>query len=179
MVFFCCQLFSSRTGQFVVARFAIVFGYAPRRLDPTLCLKSIKSGIERTLFDTQDIFRHLLDPVRDRQPMSCIVLERFKDQHVERSVNEVGFLFCHKGLVDLDSLGERIVHFFPRLSRGECRRVGCTDLVEAARPRRACIMSQAPGASTSTTAAVSLSQDRFVKLVPTVQIVQVYRVLRR
>jgi hypothetical protein len=39
--------------------------------------------------------------------MPGIMLERFQDQHVERSVNKVGFLFGHKSVAHLDSLGER------------------------------------------------------------------------
>src|SRR6266478_4025240 len=53
------------------------------------------------------------------------MLERFQDQHVERSVNEVRFLFRHKNLSSLDSLGVRLFNLFPRLSRGDCARYHC------------------------------------------------------
>jgi len=44
----------------------------------------------------QNIFRYLLDPIGNGKPVPRIVLECFQDQHVERSVNEVWFLFRHK-----------------------------------------------------------------------------------
>jgi hypothetical protein len=44
----------------------------------------------------QNVFRHLLDPIRDRQSVPRIMLERFQDQHVERAVDKVWFLFRHK-----------------------------------------------------------------------------------
>jgi hypothetical protein len=113
MFLFGRELLASGGRQFVIARLAIVVRYSPFSFDPPLRFQTIERGVKRTLFDTQNIFRYLLDPVRYRQPMSCIVLERFEDQHVERSVNEVGFRFRHKGLVDLDSLGEKTVQSFP------------------------------------------------------------------
>ena len=112
MLLFRRELFAAGRGQFVIARFAIVVGHAPFRLDPALRFQSVKRRIKRTLLDVQNIFRHLLDPVRDSEAVSRIVLERFQDQHVERAVNKVWFFFCHN-VFDLDSLGEWIVQLFP------------------------------------------------------------------
>ena len=89
-------LFAARRGQFVVARPAIVIGHAPLRLDPTLRFQTIERGIKRTLFNVQNILRHLLNAIGDREPVPRIMLERLQDQHVERAVNEVRFLFRHK-----------------------------------------------------------------------------------
>jgi hypothetical protein len=96
MRFFGGELLAARRSQFVIARFAIVVGDAPFRLDQTLGFQSVERGIELALLNVQNIFRHLMNPIRNREAVPRIVLERFKDQHIQRAVNEVGFLLGHK-----------------------------------------------------------------------------------
>src|SRR5439155_11373313 len=75
--------------------------------------------IKRTLFDVQNVFRHLVDAIGNREAVPRIMLERFQDQHIERSVNEVWFLPGHNCLFYLDSLGEELFNLSPRLSSEE------------------------------------------------------------
>ncbi len=119
MLLFRGQLFAAGRGQFVIARFAIVIGDAPLGFDPALRFQAIKRGIKRSLFNMQDVLRHLLYPIGDGEAVPRIVLERFQDQHVERAVNEVRFFLGHTLFCYLDSLGEQLFNHLPRLSRGD------------------------------------------------------------
>ena len=96
MSFSRCELFASGRGQFVITGFAIVIGHAPFRRDPPLSFQTVKGGIKRSLLDVQNVLRHLLDPIGDGEAVPGIMLERFQDQHVECSVDEVRFFFRHK-----------------------------------------------------------------------------------
>jgi hypothetical protein len=77
MLFFRHQLLAPRRRQFVVARPPFAIGHAPLRLDPTLRFQTIERGIKRPLLDTQNVFRHLLNSIRDGQAVSWILLQRF------------------------------------------------------------------------------------------------------
>ena len=96
MLLFRGELLATSGRQSVLPRLAIVIGHAPFCLDPSLCFQPIKRRIKRTLLNAQNVFRHLLDPIGDRESVPRIVLERFQDQHFERSVNQIGFLSGHK-----------------------------------------------------------------------------------
>src|SRR5438477_7179526 len=95
MLLFSRKLFPSGRSQFVIARFAIVIRSAPLGLDPALCFQTIKRRIKRTLLDTQNVFRYLVNPISNGQPMPRLVLQCFQDQHVERAVNEIWFVLGH------------------------------------------------------------------------------------
>src|SRR5262249_8065474 len=108
MLLFRRELLSSGGSQFVVASFSIAIGDTPFGFDPPLCLQTIKSRVEGTLLHAQNFVRHLLNAVRNGEPVPRVMLERFQDQHVERAVNEIWFFSGH-GRVCLDSLDETIM----------------------------------------------------------------------
>src|SRR5205814_10204325 len=117
MALFGLELHSAGGGQLIGARLSVTIGNAPSGFDPALGLEAIKSWIKRSLLDVKDVFRHLMDPVGNRQTVPRIMLKRFQDQHVERAINEIWFLFGHRQ-IRLDCLGET------SLNRSEERRVG-------------------------------------------------------
>src|SRR4030095_7505234 len=96
MFLFGRKLLPSGGGQFVIARLAIVVLHAPLCLDQSVRFQSVKRWIKRSLLDVQNVFRHLMDPVRDSESMSRVVLERFQNHDLERSANEIGFFLGPK-----------------------------------------------------------------------------------
>src|SRR5215831_16578783 len=95
MLLFRLKLLSPCSSKSVVTRFPIVIRKAPFCFDPALGLQSVECRIKGALLDVENLFRHLLNSVRNREAMPWIMLEGFEDQHVEGAVNEVRFFFGH------------------------------------------------------------------------------------
>src|SRR5207248_11731793 len=72
---FRCKLFASGRGQFVITVFTIVIRHAPLCRDPPLSFQAVKGGIKRSLLDTQNVLRHLLDPIGNGQAVARFVLQ--------------------------------------------------------------------------------------------------------
>src|SRR5438128_9741372 len=64
------QLLSASGSQAVILRFTIVLRSAPEGRDPAAIFESMQRGIERSMFDLQNIFRTALDRMCDRVTMS-------------------------------------------------------------------------------------------------------------
>src|SRR5262249_35199981 len=108
MLLLCRELLSSGGSQFIIASLSIAIGDTPFCSDPALGLETIKGRVEGTLLHAQNFLRHLLNAVRNGEPVPRIMLERLQDQHVEGAVNEIWFFSGH-GRVCLDSLDETTI----------------------------------------------------------------------
>src|SRR5262245_48348884 len=67
----------------------------PLRLQPSASLEAVKSRIERSLLDLQDIFRDLLQPLRNGVAVERRERHHLQDQHVERALEKIGFRCRH------------------------------------------------------------------------------------
>src|ERR1700723_417189 len=85
------QLFPARRGQRVVARPPFRLRFLPLRLHPPLQQQTLQSGIQRSLFDRQQIVGETLDGQRDPVAVQRRARKRLQDQHVQRSGHQVGF----------------------------------------------------------------------------------------
>jgi hypothetical protein len=92
------QPFPPRRRQLVKPGLAVLFGYTPFRPDQALRLKPVQRRIERPLLDAEDVGRDQVDAIRNGQPVSRLVLQGAQDQHVERSVDQVGLFLGHEQL---------------------------------------------------------------------------------
>ena len=68
------------------------FAFGPLGLDPTLLLEAMQSGVERALLHLEDFAGKLLNPLGDGPSVEGFEKERFEDQEVEGSLNEVAWL---------------------------------------------------------------------------------------
>jgi hypothetical protein len=73
----------------IVAGAAIVFGRPPERSDPAAILEPVEGGIERPVLDLQHVLGAMFDGLRDGVPVCRPECERFEDQHVERSLQQL------------------------------------------------------------------------------------------
>src|SRR6185369_11244112 len=89
---FAAEFLFSSDGQGIVFGATVVFGFAPLGADPTLLLEAVESGIERTLLDLEDLFRHYLDALRDGPAVHGLLGDHAHDEEVEGSLDEVGGL---------------------------------------------------------------------------------------
>src|SRR5205814_531641 len=84
---------ASARGQLIELRAAVVVGKSPVALDPSLVLEAMESEIERAVFHGERVVRRCLDPAGDAVAVARTPRERFEDQRVERSAQDlVGFL---------------------------------------------------------------------------------------
>src|SRR5262249_38193337 len=65
VLLFNVQLFAAGGCEFVKAGAAVVFRYAPLRLDPLFLLKTVEGGIERPFFNFEHLLGHLHDALAD------------------------------------------------------------------------------------------------------------------
>lgn len=79
----------SRPGEAVELRAAVLLRNAPGGFDETLIFEAVKRGVQRSLLYLKDFTRQLPDPPGDRPPMQRLAANRFEDQQVERSLNQV------------------------------------------------------------------------------------------
>jgi hypothetical protein len=77
--------------QTVVLRFAVIFRGAPERSNPAAILQAMQGGIEKTVFDLQDILRPSLDGMRYGVSVGRAQNQRPEDQHVQRSLEHFAF----------------------------------------------------------------------------------------
>jgi hypothetical protein len=88
-------LFKLRTawgGESVELGLATGFAFSPLRLDPSLLLKTMQGGVERTLLYLENFAGDLLNPLGDGPSMQRFEKERFEDEEVEGSLNEIAWL---------------------------------------------------------------------------------------
>ena len=68
------------------------FAFGPFGSDPSLLLETVESGIERALLDLEDFAGKLLNPLGDGPAVKGFEKERFEDEEVEGSLNEIAWL---------------------------------------------------------------------------------------
>src|SRR5688572_7644779 len=97
---FALELLSSRPGQAVVLRVAVVFGEAPLRVNPPLHFEPVQRRIKGAFLDTQHVLRYLLDPPGDREPMIGRGREDAQNQQWQRALDKLtGTGFSHRCLM--------------------------------------------------------------------------------
>src|SRR5580704_7174124 len=77
------KLFSSRLGQTVVFRAAIVFGLTPERRNPALFFHAVQGREQRAGFHVKGPAGDLLHSTRNSQTMQFTSNQRFQDQQVQ------------------------------------------------------------------------------------------------
>src|SRR5688572_7840259 len=81
---------SSRCGQRVESRRAILCRRTPLAFDPPLLLESLEGGVERSLSNTQQVLGLLLDGLAERPSVHWTATQRLQDQQVEGAAKQVG-----------------------------------------------------------------------------------------
>src|SRR5690242_14958040 len=89
-IFFDSQLSATLGGERVEARLAVLLGQAPFGFEPALLLHSVQSGVERALFDAQEIAGHPLHVRGDRVPVQPFARgQGLQDEQGQRALQDV------------------------------------------------------------------------------------------
>jgi hypothetical protein len=92
---FDAKLLAARGGELVVARASAVLGHAPRCREPPAPLHADERGVQRPLRDEEDVFRHLLNALRDTPAMHRLERQRLENHHLEGALQQFPGLGGH------------------------------------------------------------------------------------
>jgi hypothetical protein len=83
------ELLSTRCGELVIARAAIVLRRSPVRRDPPASFEPAESRVERTVIDVEDSAGDRLDGLGQLPAISGTAAEELEDNEVERALQQV------------------------------------------------------------------------------------------
>ena len=83
------ELLPSRRRQPVVLGPPAELGHLPLGFDPALMLEPVQGRVERALVDLEHVLGNVLDALGDRPAMERVLLQRAKDQQVQRSGEQI------------------------------------------------------------------------------------------
>jgi hypothetical protein len=101
---FVIELLTAETSEGVELGATIVFAGLPFGRDPAFLLEFVKSGIERTVADLEDVAGDLREALADGPAVERFEGEDFEDEEVESALEEVR-RFGHGGVPSVTEIG--------------------------------------------------------------------------
>jgi hypothetical protein len=74
---------------------AVVLRFAPGGREPAGFFHAMEGGKERAGFHAEGAMGNLLNPPRDAQPMHLPIANRFQDQQIQRSLQQIRLILSH------------------------------------------------------------------------------------
>ena len=90
------QLFPALGSKRIELRVAACLRGFPLRFQPAAIFEAVEGGVKRALLELKKVAGDLLNPLRNGVAMNRPQRHDLEDQHVEGSLEELGFFFAHK-----------------------------------------------------------------------------------
>src|SRR4051812_45186653 len=90
------ELLLAGAGELVDFGAARVLRSTPLGIEPSTPLQPLQRGEERARINLEDSARYLLNPARDTEAVHGFQAECLEDEHVKRSLNDVGIRLLHR-----------------------------------------------------------------------------------
>src|SRR4249920_3412071 len=90
------ELLSSGAREVVELGASRVLGLSPLAVEPSRALETLERGEQRSRIHLEYVARDLLDASRDPEAVQRLQAQRLQDQHVQRSLNDVGIRLLHR-----------------------------------------------------------------------------------
>src|SRR5450432_446136 len=90
------ELLLARAGELVGFGAARVLRSTPLGIEPSTPFQPLQRGEERARINLEDSARYLLNAARDTEAVHGFKAECLEDEHVQRSLNDVGIRLLHR-----------------------------------------------------------------------------------